>query len=100
MTTLREEFHALGNWLNKISMASILAKESITDKDLSQGTAPELKKTLAKVVELLDKIGGYVEGADGTLSGIKPFLYERVGPTTGFEAKKTQRKFITGHENK
>ena len=85
MTTLREEFHALGNWLNKISLASIIVKESLTDSDLTQMPAQEAKEIIAKVAGILEKIGGYVDGADKTLTGMKPFIYARVGPATEFE---------------
>ena len=92
MTTLREEFHALGNWLNKISMASIIVKESLTDDDLTQLSPEQAKAIIAKATEILEKVSGYVEGADKVLVGMKPFIYAKIGPTTEFEPAQKDKK--------
>ncbi len=77
MSTIRDKFHELGNWHNKISMAAITAKESLqATKELSD---LELTQAVEKAIKILGKIEGYVQSTDQLVSQIKPFIYEKIG---------------------
>ena len=80
MVTLRDKFHELGNWHNKISMGAITARESLIGKGKLSGK--ELKVTVEKSVKILEKIEGYIEGADKTIDSMKFFIYEKIGGDT------------------
>ena len=82
MTTLKDKFHELGNWHNKISMAVITTRESLMEKDLAKRPEKELNETIEKATQVLQKIEGYVAGADKTIHSIKPFIYEKIGGDT------------------
>ena len=43
MATIRNKFHELGNWHNKISMAVIVTKEALADENLWQLSSQSLK---------------------------------------------------------
>lgn len=79
MTTLKDKFHELGNWHNKISLAAITTRESLLEKDIAKRPERELGETIEKAVKALQKIEGYIAGADKTIDAIKPFIYERIG---------------------
>jgi hypothetical protein len=79
MTTLREKIHALGNWHNKISMASIVTSELLSNQNMSKLTGKERDKLINKAVKTLNKIGQYVVGADKIIEEIKPFIYKQIG---------------------
>ena len=82
MSTVRNKFHELGNWHNKISMAAIVTREILADKNLTQLPADELKARVEKAVNNLNKIESYVAGADNALIAMKPFIYEKIGGDT------------------
>jgi len=79
MATLRNKFHELGNWHNKVSMGSIVTKEALSDPKITKLPEDELKKVLAKAVKNLAKFEEFIAGADKVVDDIKPFVYEKLG---------------------
>ena len=79
MVTLRNQFHELGNWHNKISIAAIVTRESLTQKQPADLSLPEMRKLIEKVVTHLNKIEDFISKADETVMAIKPFIYETMG---------------------
>lgn len=77
MATVRDKFHELGNWHNKISMAAITARESL--QATKQLSSSELSEAVEKAIKILNKIEGYVQSTDQVVSLIKPFVYEKIG---------------------
>ena len=90
MPTIRNQFHELGNWHNKIMMGAITAKESLDGADKLSPT--ELTEIMGKVVKILGKIEGYVRGADEAVNFIKPFVYEKIGGDTEILPTKAKQK--------
>ena len=82
MATIRNKFHELGNWHNKISMGSIVTKETLSDPSIAKLPPEELKEILGKAVKTLSKFEEYIDGADKVINEIKPFVYERIGGDT------------------
>ncbi len=94
MSTLRECFHDLGNWQNKISLAAITSKEML-DILSSQNQLPkDSKDSLDKVIKYLNKIDSYILEADKLIESFKPFLYSRIGPGINIPATKPKKKGI------
>ena len=82
MPTIRDKFHELGNWHNKISLAAIVTRELLADKAVRELSSEELQKRIDKAVKNLDKIGEFVIGADEAVTSAKPFIYEKLGGDT------------------
>ena len=80
MTTVRNKFHELGNWHNKISLAAIVTREAIDENNLTQLSEFQLRKIATKAIGTLNKIEQYVVNADKTIDDIKPFIYKMIGP--------------------
>ncbi len=79
MTTFKSKFHELGNWHNKISLASIVLKEMLLQKDLATMTKEELADITQKAIDILEKIEKSAIGADHVVQIIKPLIYQRIG---------------------
>ena len=79
MATIKSKFHELGNWHNKMSLAAIVVKESLTDKDAAKLSGQELKAFLDQAGKTLEKIEQFITGADKVIDEIKPFIYEKIG---------------------
>ncbi len=82
MMTVRNKFHELGNWHNKISLAAIVTREAIGENNLTQLSEPQLRKVATKAIDTLNKIEQYVINADKTIDDMKPFIYQKLGPET------------------
>ena len=80
MTTVRNKFHELGNWHNKISLAAIVTREAIGENNLTQLSESQLRKVASKARDTLNKIEQYVVNADKIIDDIKPFIYQKIGP--------------------
>ncbi len=92
MSTLRQCFHELGNWQNKISLAAITSKEML-ELLSSQNQLPEdSKATLDKVIKYLNKIDSYILGTDKLIESFKPFLYSKIDPEIIIPAVKPKKK--------
>ena len=79
MATIRNKFHELGNWHNKISMAVMVTKENFADENLWQLPSQELKERIEKAIKDLNKIEQFIVGADEAVGAMKPFIYEKIG---------------------
>ena len=79
MATIKSKFHELGNWHNKMSLAAIVARESLTDKDVAGLSGQELKALINQTGKTLEKIQRFIAGADKVIDEIKPFIYEKIG---------------------
>lgn len=86
--TIRNKFHALGNWHNKMSLAAIVSKESLADKEIAKLSGAKIKEILKTVNNNLAKIEEYVIEADKIVEEIKPFIYEKIGPEMEVPVKK------------
>ena len=86
MSTLREKIHELGNWHNKISMASMVTNESLSNALKTSDN--ERVQAINKAVERLSKIEKYVVEVDKIIEEVKPFLYEEIGADTKIPVKK------------
>jgi hypothetical protein len=78
MVTLRNKFHELGNWHNKISMGAIVTREALADKDITELSPQEAQKIVAKAIKTLGQIEEFIMGADAVVDEIKPFIYSKV----------------------
>lgn len=77
MATVRDKFHELGNWHNKIGMGATTAKEALVEaRNFSE---KELNEAIEKAIKTLVKIEGYVRDADKISECIKSFIYEKTG---------------------
>lgn len=88
MSTFRDKFHELGNWHNKISMASIVSKEALSNVDVVNQPPEELKKTIDRVINTIGKIEDYIGGADKVIADLKPYIYDHLGGDTEIPMKK------------
>lgn len=77
MATIRELFHEIGNWHNKISVGAGVAKEMINQKLKNSHLSLELKEMLTKKLTELEQ---YAIGADKVLIQLKDIIYSIVNP--------------------
>ena len=77
MPTIRDKFHELGNWHNKISLAAIVTRELLADESVRELSSEELQKRIDKAVKNLDKIGEFVIGADEVITSTKPLILRK-----------------------
>lgn len=80
MPTVRNKFHELGNYHNKISLAAIVTREALTKNGVAQLKADELKALIDKAVKNIRKIEQFVIDADKTIGDFKPFVYKNLNP--------------------
>ncbi|MCX5715538.1 MAG: hypothetical protein NTV07_01495 [Candidatus Omnitrophica bacterium] len=82
MTTLRDIFHSIANWHNKITVASGCTKEIMKIKPLDKLTKEELKIQQEKLVDLLGKIETDAVNANKQVEELKNSIYKKMGPET------------------
>ena len=87
MSTVRQTFHDMGNWLNKISLAAIVTKESLEDDKIPYMPPAEMKILLGKAVKNLAQVEQYVLGAAKLLEEIKQPMYDKLGSETSIAPK-------------
>ncbi len=87
MPTIRDMFHEIGNWHNKISVAAGLAK--ITLKQKSQNKP--IVKNSGQVARKLAELEKLALGADKSLLRLKDVIYNRIDPDTGKVRKAGRR---------
>lgn len=85
MPTIREHFHTIGNWHNKITLAAGYLRAPLQDKALTKLTPEELKEKQEDLVVTLKKIDEYALTADEKISELKYFIYKELGPDRTFE---------------
>jgi hypothetical protein len=77
--TLREKFHELSNWHNKITIASGLMKDVLSEAK-EAGFPSEAVAALGRAYETFDRMEAYALGADQTANDIKRSVYPRFDP--------------------
>lgn len=79
MATLRNKFHELGNWHNKISLVTIVTRDALEGINVDTISKEELSAIIKKASIDLSKYEDYVVGADKVVREIKPFVYAELG---------------------
>lgn len=82
MPTIREQFHTIANWHNKITLAAGCTKELLKEKLQTNLSPEQLKAELENVVSMLEKIESDAYGADQKVMEIKTYIYKTVNPDT------------------
>ena len=78
MATIREMFHEIGNWHNKISMGAGVTK-AVINQDKKNKRFPNAKEIIKRLTEL-ERLA---LGADKALNKLKSVVYRKVDPDTG-----------------
>lgn len=84
MATVREQFHAIANWHNKITIAAGCTKELLKEKPLTSLSPEELKAQQENIIAMFEKIENDAVGADKTVTELKAFIYNKIDPETNF----------------
>jgi hypothetical protein len=79
MVTIRELFHEIGNWHNKISVAAGVAKATLKQKTK---TNPSGSAEVQDILGKLSQIEQHALGADKALRKLKNTIYEKMDPDT------------------
>jgi hypothetical protein len=82
MPTIREQFHTIANWHNKITIAAGCTKELLQDKPLDTLTKEELKSQQESLIKLLGDIENNAVTADQIIQELKAFIYNKIDPQT------------------
>ena len=82
MPTLREMFHAIANWHNKITLSAGCTREVMKDRPLDTLTKEELKTEHKKLLELFDKIENDAVHANKKVTELKEAIYKKINPET------------------
>lgn len=82
MPTIREQFHTIANWHNKITMASGCTKDLLETKPLDTMTKEELKIQQESLIKLLGDIENNAVTADQIIQELKTFIYNKIDPQT------------------
>ena len=80
MATIREIFHEIGNWHNKITMCAGVTKEMLKREYKDRPLPQEAKDALIKKLSELEQ---YAVGADKVLLQLKGIIYKKVNPDLG-----------------
>lgn len=80
MTTLKEQFHTIANWHNKITIAAGTAREFLRAKPLVTLTKEELKAQQENLVALLDKIESDAVATNQKVMALKDIIYKKINP--------------------
>jgi len=78
MDTIREMFHEVGNWHNKISMGAGVAKATLKNR-FKNNSAP---KEITEVFRSLTTLEQHAVSAGRTLNKLKDIIYGIVDPDT------------------
>ncbi|MEI8176512.1 MAG: hypothetical protein WCG78_06555 [Candidatus Omnitrophota bacterium] len=82
MTTLREMFHGIANWHNKITVAAGCTREILKDTPFDAMSREELKTEHEKLLQLLDKFENDAINANRKVLELKEAIYSKLGPDT------------------
>lgn len=80
MATLRDMFHTIANWHNKITLNAGSSRELLKDRPLDTLTKEELRKEHEKLIALLDKIESDAVTANQKVMELKDMLYKKIKP--------------------
>jgi len=78
MATLRDLFHKVGNWHNKISVGAGVTKAELKDK-FGNPMPAEIEKLFKRLTELEQ----HAVEASKTLNELKNIVYKVIDPDTG-----------------
>lgn len=92
MATIRELFHEIGNWHNKISMGAGVTKEILKRKSFDTFTHKELKEVNNMLIRRLSELEKHTLGADKVLIQLKNLIYNLINPDTGKRKKQKEGK--------
>jgi len=81
MATLRDLFHAIANWHNKITVAAGCTKETLQEKPLDAFTKEELRAQQQELVRLFGKIESDAVTANKKVMELKELIYKSVDPS-------------------
>jgi len=81
MATLRDLFHTIANWHNKITVTAGCTKETLQDKPLHAFTKEELKAQQEELVQLFGKIESDAVTANQKVMELKEIIYKTVDPS-------------------
>ncbi|NLE64971.1 MAG: hypothetical protein GX606_03530 [Elusimicrobia bacterium] len=79
MPTLRDKFHDLSNWHNKITIASGVMKRVLDDVPRDE-MSPAVLLAVNRCTEAFARLERYALGADAIAGEIKEMVYPRVDP--------------------
>ncbi|MDP8212580.1 MAG: hypothetical protein P9X22_04720 [Candidatus Zapsychrus exili] len=85
MTTIKNMFHDIGNWHNKITISSSVVADMIENTDIDAVSKENLKDELNKIKESLKKIEGYAMSADKIMIPLKKCIYQSIDPDKDIE---------------
>lgn len=80
MATIRELFHEIGNWHNKISVGAGVTKVMLREKFKHNSKIP---KEISQAFEKLSRLEQHALGADKALNRLKDMVYKKINPDTG-----------------
>jgi hypothetical protein len=82
MPSLREQFHELSNWHNKITIASGVLRDVLDEVSL-EDVPLEAREAIGRAQEAFRLMESYALGADGVADTIKKTVYGRMDPDNG-----------------
>ena len=82
MPTIRERFHTIANWHNKITLAAGCTKELLKEKLTTNLSLEQLKAELENAISILEQIENDAYGADQKVMELKTYIYKNVDPET------------------
>lgn len=83
MATIRELFHEIGNWHNKISVGAGVTKAELRRKFKDNPLSKEIEKAIGRLTQLEQ----HAVSADKVLNKLRDIIYGMINPDTG-KAKK------------
>lgn len=82
MATVRNLFHKIGNWHNKISVIAGVTRESLTSQDVTKLKGAQLKEKITKVIKALKDIEQNALGVDKITEEVKEAIYKLIDRDT------------------
>ena len=79
MADIRELFHKVGNWHNKISVGAGVGKAELKQKFKDRPLPPEIRKVLSRLTQL----ERHAVGASKALNNLKDIIYRIMDPDIG-----------------
>ncbi len=79
MSKIRDLFHKVGNWHNKISIGAGVTRVELSQKYKNSPVPPEIKNALKR----LSVLEQYAVDASKTLNQLKDVIYAIIDPDTG-----------------
>ncbi|MEW6101231.1 MAG: hypothetical protein AB1481_02940 [Candidatus Omnitrophota bacterium] len=79
MANIREMFHKVGNWHNKISVSAGVTKIELKERFKEKAMPAEIKK----LIEVLTDLEKNAVGASRSLNELKALVYDIIEPDSG-----------------